>query len=254
MFNFLKLKENFKVLKSYEQLINKNFLNITKFNLKQIKERIDDCNNIFIENFLFLNEYKFEEHKLISNSFLLFNELKEKANLKTNEYINFNYEDSNILNNKNILLLNNPTYAKKICLNIKNFYIDKPYYFIINIEGLNDNNEFVKIRKNIFPINYAGKYIEKLIYQQDNKSIFQISKDKIKFIDEIDNVEKKINYNINNSYIEIKKEDLFNEQTLLSYEPNHDSLYIDTNIKITKIYINTNFIGNNLKKINFIKE
>lgn len=255
MFKFLKIQKEFTKKKNYENLIKKNFLKLNNFNLKLINDRLKDCQEIFLEYFIFLNEIKFNEHNLIKNSYLLFNELKNNAEFKTNEFIKEKYNDDNLLNAKNILLLNEPKFANKISLNIKNFYIDELYNFNIIIEGIDKNKNFIKINKNIFPINYGGQYIEKIKYNENYISLFEVENDKIKFFDTIDKKEIKINYFINeNGYIIINKDVIFNENIQISYYPNLENLYVDCNFYITKIYLNTNFKYNNIKKINFIKE
>lgn len=251
MFEFFNLKKQYKQNKSFEQLVNKKFLNLKNFNLKKIVQNINDIHNIFIENFIFLNDYKSKETNLIQNSYLLNEELKKQLDLKKNFYINSNYNDSNLLNNENILILNEPKKIKSISLEIKNYIVESFDIFNLTIEGINSEGNFVKIKQNVFPINYNGIYKEKIKINENFESIFESTNENIKVFDYIEQKEVNLKFEKNqNNKITINKNLIFNENLEIRYIPNYENIHIKEDLELIKVYLNTNYKENNIKKIN----
>lgn len=251
MFEFFNLKKQYKQNKSFEQLVNKKFLNLKNFNLKKIVKNIKDIHNIFIENFIFLNDYKSKETNLIQNSYLLNEELKKQLDLKKNFYINSNYNDSNLLNNENILILNEPKKIKSISLEIKNYIVESFDIFNLTIEGINSEGNFVKIKQNVFPINYNGIYKEKIKINENFESIFESTNENIKVFDYIEQKEVNLKFEKNqNNKITINKNLIFNENLEIRYIPNYENIHIKEDLELIKVYLNTNYKENNIKKIN----
>ena len=101
------------------------------------------------------------------------------------------------------------------------------------------------------PLDINSGYFEKTTKSQDFVSRFDVLENYgVQFLNN-SNEKIEIEFSVKNDKIYIKKEDLLFDGIKVFYEPVFDSTNIFINSKVTKVFLNTNFDKNKIKKISY---
>lgn len=219
------------------------------FSLKKIFLSFEKINSFFHNeiNEQFFLEENLEKSKLyLETNFELLNSLNKKNNaLAESFYSPFSKNQVKLQNN--CFSFSKPTFVEKMNLKIDNFIYDDDYYFELIIDTIDFQNKKVKI----LPLDINSGYFEKATATEDFISRFDVLENYGVYFLNKSNETIKIDFSLKDDKIYIKKEDLLFDDIKVFYEPVFDSTNIFINSKVTKVFLNTNFDKNKIKKISY---